>query len=432
MTYEKSARAACDPSGAGRMHVSEGFPEGLPDEIAGKWQRIVDTVAVLLGVPAGLIMHVRDEKIEVAVASSGGGHPYHVGDSEHLADSGLYCETVVCTGDRLLVADALADEHWKDNPDVKFGMIAYLGFPIHWPDGRPFGTLCALDSKSNHFSQIFERLLIQFRDLIEQDLAMLCEGLSLTQRLTQEREEAHTAASAARAELATATKLSVIGELAGSIIHEINQPLTSIRLHADATLRWLDRDPPQLDEAVYSIEKLRVSIDETVELVASLRAKARRAPEVLKSLDLNEIVSKVVALARRDLSSMGVHCEMQLEKNAPSLQGDRLQIEQLVMNLVQNAGRALQRISDRPRRVSVSTKAGSEGWTLVVEDNGPGIEPALTGMIFEPLFTTEEAGLGLGLSICKSIVEGHRGTICVEERDTGPGARFRISLPVEN
>jgi len=413
------------------MHFFEGFPECLPEEVAGKWQCMVDTIAVLLGVPAGLIMYVRDEKIEVAVASSGGRHPYHVGDSEHLAESGLYCETVVCTGDRLLVAAALADELWKDNPDVKFGMIAYLGFPIHWPDGRPFGTLCALDSKPNHFGQIFERLLIQFRDLIEQDLAMLCEGLSLAQRLTQEREEARNAASAARAELATASKLSVIGELAGSIIHEISQPLASIRLHAAAALHWLDRDPLRRDKAIYSIEQLRVSIDETVELVANLRAQARCAPAAVKSLELNEIVSKVVALARRDLSSMGVHCELHLDKNGTCLQGDRLQIEQLVMNLVQNAGRALQRVSDRPRRVRVSTKAGAEGWTLVVEDNGPGIEPAIAGMIFEPLFTTEETGLGLGLSICKSIVEGHHGTICVEERDTGPGARFRIALPIK-
>jgi C4-dicarboxylate-specific signal transduction histidine kinase len=375
---------------------------------------------------------VRDEKIEVAVASSGGRHPYHVGDSEHLAESGLYCETVVCTGGRLLVADALADELWKDNPDVKFGMIAYLGFPIHWPDGRPFGTLCALDTKPNHFGQIFERLLIQFRDLIEQDLAMLCESLSLAQRLTQEREEARNAASAARAELATATKLSVIGELAGSIIHEINQPLAAIRLHAAAALDWLDRDPLRRDKAIYAIEQLRVAIDEAFDLVANLRAQARHAPAAVKSLELNEIVSKVVALARRDLSSMGVHCELHLEKDGTCLQGDRLQIEQLVMNLVQNAGRALQRVSDRPRRVRVSTKAGAEGWTLVVEDNGPGIDPAIAGMIFEPLFTTEETGLGLGLSICKSIVEGHHGTICVEERDTGPGARFRIALPVKN
>ena len=414
------------------MHFFEGFPECLPEEVAGKWQCMVDTIAVLLGVPAGLIMYVRDEKIEVAVASSGGRHPYHVGDSEHLAESGLYCETVVRTGDRLLVADALADENWKDNPDVKFGMIAYLGFPIHWPDGRPFGTLCALDTISNHFGQTFERLLIQFRDLIEQDLAIQCEGLSITQRLTQEREEARNAASAARAELATATKLSVIGELAGSIIHEIGQPLAAIRLHAAAALRWLDRDPPRRDKAICSIEELRASIDETVELVANLRAQARHAPAAVKSLELNEIVNKVVALARRDLTSMGVHCELRLDKKGTCIQGDRLQIEQLVMNLVQNAGRALQRVSDRPRRVRVSTKAGAEGWTLVVEDNGPGIEPAISGMIFEPLFTTEETGLGLGLSICKSIVEGHRGTICVEGRDTGPGARFRIALPIKN
>lgn len=413
------------------MHFLGGFPECLPDEVAGKWQRIVDTIAVLLGVPAGLIMHVRDEKIEVAVASTGGRHPYRVGDSEHLVGSGLYCETVVCTEDRLLVADALADEQWKENPDVKFGMIAYLGFPIHWPDGSPFGTLCALDTKANHFGQTYERLLVQFRDLVEQDLAILCEGQLLEQRLTREREEARDAARTSRAKLATAAKLSVIGEIAGSIIHEINQPLAAMRLSAEAALRWLDRDPPQRSKAMRSIDELRVSIDETVELVASLKAQARRAPGVVKSLDLNEIVSKVVMLARRDLSSDGVHCRLHLDKNRARLQGDRLQIEQLVMNLLQNAGHALQGISDRPRRVHVSTKAGTEDWTLVVEDNGPGIEPALAGMIFDPLFTTKETGLGLGLSICRSIVEGHHGRICVEERDNGPGARFRIALPIE-
>ena len=432
MTYEAQSRTGLDGVGAAGMGLVKGHPEFLPAEITAKWQLIVDTVAELLGVPAGLIMRVRGDSIEVAIASRSGRHPYLVGDAEHLKGSGLYCETVICTGDRLLVADAIADAQWKDNPDVKFGMVAYLGFPIHWPDGSPFGTLCALDTKANHFGQVYERLLVQFRDLIEHDLAILCAGEKLAQQLTREREEAREAARVARAELARATRLSVIGELAGSIIHEINQPLTAIRSRADAALRWLDHEPPEVERAKRSIEKLRDSIDETVDLVASLRAQARRAPAVVKPVDLNQLVRKVVALARRDLSAMGVSCELFLDESAPCLQADRLQIEQLVMNLIQNAGHALQEVCDRPRRVTVSTKAGPERCTLVVEDNGPGIATALADKIFEPLFTTKETGLGLGLSICRSIVEGHQGTVRLDPRGAASGARFRIEFPVAN
>ncbi|MBN2566434.1 MAG: GAF domain-containing protein [Candidatus Eisenbacteria bacterium] len=148
-----------------------GETPNVPDEIVGKWQQVVNTIAELLHVPAALIMRVDPPHIEVFRASESPGNPYEVGAREHLR--GLYCETVIEKRDRLLIPNALKDEKWKHNPDIKLGMTAYLGFPLIWPNGEVFGTVCALDSRENAFGGVHERLLSQFRDLIEGHLALL-------------------------------------------------------------------------------------------------------------------------------------------------------------------------------------------------------------------------------------------------------------------
>ena len=145
----------------------------VPEDTITQWQSIVDTMAELIGVPAGLIMRVVGEQIEVFMASHSKGNPYRLGDREQLINSGLYCETVIKTGEPLLVPDALADPAWKDNPDVKLNMISYLGLPIFLPDDTPFGTICILDNKTNVYSDAVHGLLAKFRDLIEMHLELL-------------------------------------------------------------------------------------------------------------------------------------------------------------------------------------------------------------------------------------------------------------------
>jgi hypothetical protein len=137
------------------------------------WQEILDIIADIIGVPAALIMRLVDENIEVFAASNSAGNPYQPGDKEHFWESGLYCETVIRTNEKLLVPDALADEEWKNNPDVKLNMTSYLGFPIVLPDEKPFGTICVLDNKHNQYSEIIERLILKFRDLIESNLELI-------------------------------------------------------------------------------------------------------------------------------------------------------------------------------------------------------------------------------------------------------------------
>lgn len=145
----------------------------VPDAKLEDWQEIVDILAQLFEIPAALVMRLQEPDIEVFVSSRSNGNPYHPGDREPVWGSGLYCETVIKNRDRLLVPNALKDERWKENPDIRLNMISYLGFPILLPDGNPFGTICVLDNKENAYSDVFERLMQKFQRMIQSDLEIL-------------------------------------------------------------------------------------------------------------------------------------------------------------------------------------------------------------------------------------------------------------------
>lgn len=160
----------------------------IPDDIIQKWQNIVDIMARQIGVPSGLIMRIVDSDIEVFISSQTPDNPYHPGEKEYLYGSGLYCETVIKTKRKLLVPNALSDEHWKNNPDIKLNMVSYLGFPLLFPDGTPFGTICVLDNKENPYSKNFIQLIQNFKEIIETHLELLYNNNILkvkSRRLTE-------------------------------------------------------------------------------------------------------------------------------------------------------------------------------------------------------------------------------------------------------
>ena len=138
-----------------------------------RWQGIVDILAEVIGVPSALVMRLVDSDIEVFVSSKSSGNPYIPGDREHFLGSGLYCETVIRSNDKLLIPNALEIKEWENNPDVKLNMISYLGYPILFPDGSTFGTICVLDSKENYYSKIFENLIMNFREMIQYHLSLI-------------------------------------------------------------------------------------------------------------------------------------------------------------------------------------------------------------------------------------------------------------------
>lgn len=153
--------------------MSSNLQISVTDNTLKQWQDIANLLAEIVGIPAALVMRLNGDKIEVLISSESEGNPYEVGDAEHFENSGLYCETVVNSQDKLLVPDALADPNWDTNPDIKLNMISYLGFPISYPDNTPFGTLCILDSKCNPYSATVEKLMIKFQDVLQGHLQLV-------------------------------------------------------------------------------------------------------------------------------------------------------------------------------------------------------------------------------------------------------------------
>jgi GAF domain-containing protein len=157
----------------------------IPDDIMSSWQSVVDIMAELLEVPAGLIMRIDQDEIEVLTASRTASNPYRPGEREQLFGSGFYCEHVIKTRSRLSVPNAVADPVWCQNPDIKLNMISYLGFPIMFPTGAVFGTICVLDTRTRVHSALHEKLILKFRAIIEQDLAQLCLNQQLEEKNTE-------------------------------------------------------------------------------------------------------------------------------------------------------------------------------------------------------------------------------------------------------
>jgi transcriptional regulator with GAF, ATPase, and Fis domain len=153
--------------------MNKAFTLEIPEDTLAGWQEVADLLAELAGVPAALIMRLNRESIEVCVSSHSEGNPYKPGDQEFFENSGLYCERVIKSRDRLLVPDALADPEWRSNPDVSLNMISYLGFPLLLPGEKPFGTICILDSKANIYNGTITKLMMKFKNFIESNLELI-------------------------------------------------------------------------------------------------------------------------------------------------------------------------------------------------------------------------------------------------------------------
>jgi signal transduction histidine kinase len=441
--------------------VSSGHdPEpSIPEPMLEKWQKIVNLMAEMLDVPAGLIMRILGQDIHVFVSSRTQGNPYHPGDSEHFWGSGLYCETVVNQNQELLVPNALLDEAWKNNPDVKLNMISYLGYPIRWPDGKPFGTICVLDSKTNSYTETYKRLITHFRDIVETHLDIIfTEGKRREEleRLVNERtaslqvavaqqieandrvlaeisERKKTEASLRKAQddLARISRITTMGELAATIAHEVSQPLFGVMTNGNACLRWLggvESSSSNLEEARQSVERMIRDGKRASDVILRLRNFFKASGAEKSWLQINEIVEGIVTLVKHELERNHVQIKTDFAESLPSVQGDSVQLQQVLLNLILNAADALTEVVDRPREITIVTRAESGGVRVEVKDNGTGIAPEKLESIFQPFYTTKTNGMGLGLSISRSIIKNHGGHLFAQ-LNPGPGTNFSFTLP---
>ena len=249
-----------------------------------------------------------------------------------------------------------------------------------------------------------------------------------------EQKQAEDALRHARSQLEHVTRISTLGELTASIAHEVNQPLAAIVTNGEAGLRWLLRDEPDLEEVRAAVERMIANGRRASEVITRLRALARRSNPSHTVLTLNDIVADVIPLVEREMHNNGVALMLDLQAPAPPVLGDRVQLAQVVINLVVNAIHAMSQTGGRSRLLSISSKtslkdSSSQMAVLEIEDTGTGIDPKVANSLFTAFHTTKADGMGMGLSISRTIVESHGGSISATSGDRW-GASFKIRLPV--
>jgi C4-dicarboxylate-specific signal transduction histidine kinase len=262
-------------------------------------------------------------------------------------------------------------------------------------------------------------------------VTLLVLGLAMLSSLVDRRYEAQAfqlALAQANMELVYVGRAASLGELAMSIAHEINQPLGAVVNSASAVLRWLANQPPNLQEAREAATQTVREANRASEVIARIRALLKKETPRMERLDLNEVIREALALAGNEIAKCRVVVKSDLSATAPTVSGDRVQLQQVLFNLIINAVEAVHAVKDGLRELRITSTTDSSVVQVSVEDTGVGLGQEDLDRIFHPFYTTKRAGIGMGLSISRSIIEAHGGQLWAVSRSPR-GAIFQFSLP---
>ena len=234
-----------------------------------------------------------------------------------------------------------------------------------------------------------------------------------------------------QAELARVQRSTMMGEITASIAHEINQPIAAAVINAEAGLRWLGAQPPNLDELRQSLGRIIENGRRAGDVIDGIRALIKKAPPRKDRFDLNEAILDVVALTRSEVLKHGVSLQTLLAGGLPVVEGDRIQLQQVILNLILNAVEAMSGMDEGARELRISSERDGAGGLLVaVRDTGPGLDPTSVDRLTDAFYTTKPDGMGMGLAICRSIIEAHGGRLWLSANEPR-GAVFQFTLPPE-
>ena len=280
---------------------------------------------------------------------------------------------------------------------------------------------CRLLMQDGEVKHIHVRADRQVSETGEEELVGAVMDVTATRKAQEALQVAQTA-------LAHVTRVSMLGEMSASIAHEVNQPLGAIVTNAESSLRWLSRQPPEVEEAVAGIRQIVKDAHRASEVIRKIREFSKKAEPEMSRLDINEVVEETVTLLRHEALRHGVTTELELEWGLLPVRGDRIQLQQVIINLAVNGVQAMANVRDRDRVLVMRTQRQQSDRVLVaVEDVGVGIKHENADRLFSAFYTTKQDGLGMGLSICRSIIEAHGGRVWGSP-NAGPGMTFQFTI----
>lgn len=370
----------------------------IPVDFFKKWQELLNLVAKIMNIPSSLIMKVHSNEIEVyCMNTNRDDTPYKVGAKEKL-NSGLYCEHVMSTEEKLLVPNALKDLNWNKNPDIELGMISYLGYPLLWPTGKVFGTICVLDSKENNYEEKELRDIFKlFHEQVQGDL----------DRVYKLKEIEDTNEN--------------LKSFCSQVAHDIQGPLALIESYASFMF-----DESEDDQQIKYADKIKLISNNLSDIVESfLKFSTTRSLKKIEKIKISNLVAEIKEV--QQYSEIEISTE-----DIKEIYGDKTLLKQALTNILNNSIKF--KHSDRPCKINISTVDNDNKKTIIIKisDNGIGFSKDHSENIFNPferINNEKVIGHGIGLSIVKKIIELHLGRVWAEG-SLNTGANFFIELPV--
>lgn len=352
------------------------------------------------------------------VARTGVADAYYFKGHLYPVSEGAPTARMIKTRSPVHIADLAADQAYLQRvPGLvalveRIGVRSYLLVPM-LKDDELVGGITIVRARVQPFTDKQIELVTAFA-------AQATIALEITRRERQLRQ--------VQMELAHATRVVAMGHLTASLAHELKQPLCALAANADASSRWLMREPPQIENAKQSVEWIIKDVDRATAVIDRVHSLVKKAAPRTDTININDAILEVMTVVHGEVVKNRIRVQTHLSDTLPRVRGDRVQLQQVMLNLIINAIQAMSDLTDSIRELRISTESTEEEVRVAVRDTGPGLSADNLQQLFEPFFTTRPSGMGMGLSICRAIVEEHGGRLWASENEPH-GALFQFALP---